>query len=107
MSIQEKQAWFILVVFAVAIVACLTLAFATGFHRGSIGALAIAGLAGFTPMIGHRKHAEGKVIFDERDIEIAKTATVAGYSAFWLVLVLAVMIPFFMSVETVRVVILP
>ncbi len=95
MNTQEKRAWFILAVLAATLAVYLPLAFVTGFHVASLGVTGVFGLAGAAPLIGRREKAAGKPTFDERDSEIEKAATLAGYSIFWLALVLGIMVPFF------------
>jgi hypothetical protein len=55
------------------------------------------GLTGFTGLIGRREKREGKPVGDERDREIDRNSTLAGYSVFWLAFVLACMAPFFIK----------
>lgn len=95
MNTQEKRAWFILSVLVITLAIYLLLGFATGFHVASLGAFGFLGLVGGAPLIGCRERRAGKVTFDERDSEIDRVATLVGYIAFWEVLVLGVMIPFF------------
>lgn len=58
-----------------------------------LGFMGVAGLGGFSPLIF--KKDKGKVIFDERDRLIKRRAALAGFSAAYLVVGLACMIPFF------------
>jgi hypothetical protein len=95
MNIQEKRAWFYLAVIAATLAVFIPLAFATGFHAASLGALGLFGFAGGASVLGRREKRAGRVVFDERDKEIDRIATLAGYSTFWTVFVLGVMIPFF------------
>jgi hypothetical protein len=95
MHTQEKQAWFILSVMAATAVLYLAIAVPTGFNPAAFGAFGLMGLAGGAPMIGRRERKAGKVVMDERDHEIARRASLASFSIFWLLLVAGVMVPFF------------
>ncbi len=91
-NVQQRQARFILAVYAATAVVYAVLAPLIGF-RPACGAFGIFGLAGFTPLIGRKDRRAGKVVMDERDLSIDREATVAGYSFFWLFFVAACMIP--------------
>ena len=95
MNTLEKRAWYTLAVIAVTLAVYLPVGFAAGFGGASLGSLGIFGCVGGVVLIGRREKAAGRTIFDERDSEINRVATLAGYSAFWIALVLGVMIPFF------------
>lgn len=79
MNSEQKRAWFVLVMVAVACIGFVALGLVFGF-RGAWGAFGIFGLAGFAPLIGRGEKA------DERDISISRRATLAGgmasYGAF-------------------------
>jgi len=95
MNVQEKQAWYVLAVFGVALVTYLAVACFLGFHPRVLGVFDLLGLAGFTPLIGRRERRAGKVVMDERDTDIARKAYLAAYSLFWLCFVAVCMAPFF------------
>ena len=95
MHVQEKQAWFILIVFAITVgLYILGVALIGGFGRGVEGVFGLMGLTGFAGLIGRKERQQGTVIMDERDIQIERFSTLAGYSVFWVIFVLATMIPF-------------
>lgn len=58
---------------------------------GGFGFVGVCGLTGLSPLLYRRGH--GKVGFDERDLLIHRKAWLASYSIFWLLFVLAAMIP--------------
>lgn len=95
MHIQEKQAWYILGVFAVTLAGTLLVAVLTDWHQGSLGMLGLGGFAGFAPLIGRGKKQSGEIVIDERDMEIDRDANLLGYSVFWVLFVLAACGPMF------------
>jgi hypothetical protein len=95
MHVQERQAWFILVVTVAALVVFAALVALLGFRQADFGAFGLLGAAGIAGLIGRRERKAGRVILDERDREIERVATVAGYSMFWLLFVAAALVPFF------------
>ena len=99
MNRVQKIAWslvittlsgFILSCIAVAI---LYVKFGMPKAVAGLGFMGVAGLGGFSPLIF--KKDKGKVIFDERDRLIRRRAALAGFTAAYLVVGLACMIPFF------------
>ncbi|MBN1867242.1 hypothetical protein JW916_08110 [Candidatus Sumerlaeota bacterium] len=94
---QEKQAWFTLIVgLATAAVFAPALGLCLYFDKPvtvSFASFALFGLAGLTPFIGRRERRAGKVVMDERDTEIARVSTLAGYSIFWVLFVFAAVGP--------------
>ena len=66
-----------------------------GLPKASAGLafLAICGLVGFTPFM--YKQDKGKVLCDERDMEINRRAALVGFTTAYLVVGLACMVPFF------------
>ena len=60
---------------------------------GGLGLLGIWGLMGLSPLLFKKK--SGEVDYDERDLLIQRKAVVGAYSIFWVLFVLAAMIPFF------------
>jgi len=103
MSVQERQAWFMLAVFAVALVAYFALVLVVGFRLCATGALGLAGFSGFASLIGSKKHREGKVLMDERDQAIAKTASLASFAVFWVCFGVACMTLFYVKGPQARI----
>ncbi len=95
MHVQEKQAWFMLIVMAVTVALWLALVAVFGFHPAFYGVFGLFGLLGFAGIIGRRERKAGLVTMDERDKQIALSATTGGYSVFWLFFVSTAMGPFF------------
>jgi hypothetical protein len=60
---------------------------------GGFGFIGICGLMGLSPLL--YKKGSGKVSFDERDLLIQRNASLGAYSIFWVLFVLAAMVPFF------------
>lgn len=97
MSVQEKQAWFILAVLGVTGLVYGALGLAVGFHTWTLGTLGLLGLAGLAPLIGLRERGRGEIIYDERDVLIQRRAGNAAFGVFWLVFVVGMMAPFFLK----------
>ena len=95
MSVPEKQAWFILMVFAVTMVLFGGSTLIFGRQEGMLGILGFYGLTGGVVLIGRSVKKDGKIIRDERDVAIERTADLIGYSFFWIILVITTMMPFF------------
>lgn len=93
MHVQEKQAWFVLGVSAVVGAMAAVLVAVFGPHPGVYFVFGLFFLLFFTPLIGRRQRRAGEVVFDERDRQIAASATLGGYSIFWGLLVAAAMGP--------------
>ena len=101
MNRAQKIARFSLIVILIAltlsVIAVGVLYFVVGLPiqraLGGFGFIAICGLTGLSPLL--YKKERGKVNFDERDFLIHKKASLAAYSIFWFLFVLASMIPFF------------
>lgn len=94
MNIQEKQSWYMLSVIAVTLALWLALMAVFGFHQAFYGVFGLLGLLGFTTIIGRRQRNSGAVTMDERDRQIALSATTGAYSVFWVLFVLTAMGPF-------------
>jgi hypothetical protein len=75
MNIELKSAWYTVVVIAVALVACLLVAALMGAGP-AFGPLGLLGLLGLTPVLFRKR--KGMVDCDERDLEVAKKATLVG-----------------------------
>lgn len=87
MTVQEKQAWFILwVIFITLILYCVIYML---LHSVIIAtsAFALTAIIAFAGMIGRKERRQGKVVSDERDVDINKVAMMVAYSVFWLVFV--------------------
>ena len=101
MNRAQKIAWFSLIVILIALILSVTavglLYFVVGLpmHRalGGSGLMGFCGLIGLSPLIFRKE--KGKVGFDERDLVIQKRALLAAYITFWVLFVVAAMIPFF------------
>jgi hypothetical protein len=92
MHIQEKQAWFIVVVgivTGVLFVAGLVLCMIFGKSiLPAFSAFGVFGLTGFAPGVNRRRKTASKpVAMDERDYQISSSATLISYSIFWLVFI--------------------
>ena len=96
MSVQEKQAWFILVVLALTVFVYAALGLAVGFHTWTAGTLGLFGFAGLAPLIGLQERRRGKIIYDERDLLIRQRAGIAAFGIVWLVFVAGMMAPLFL-----------
>jgi hypothetical protein len=94
MHIQEKQAWFILIVSVVALALVALLVAILGPSPAVMGAFGFFGFAGFAGMIGNRERKAGMVVMDERDRQIALSATTGAFSVAWVLFVLTAMGPF-------------
>ncbi len=90
---EQKYAWFVLGVFAVALTGFLVLTPLLG--AGAWGAFGLLGFWGLPPLwLYARRHSE-EVRMDERDTLIAQKATLAGGMSSYMVFVLACMITWF------------
>ncbi len=103
MNKAQKTAWFTLIVLAVALGLSLA-AFCVGYfvlgvpaHQAAagLGFMGIMGLLGLIPVLFRK--GEGSVQCDERDLMIQRTANLAAYGAFWVLFVIAAMIPWFIT----------
>lgn len=95
MTIQEKRAWFTLIVISVVAVVYAILYAITKSPIVSEASFAFIALLAAEGRIGRNEQRSGRVVADERDIEINRKATVAAYSVFWVCFVAAAMAPFF------------
>lgn len=101
MNRAQKIACFNLIVILTALVfstiAVSVLYFVVGLPIrraiGGFGFIGICGLMGLSPWL--YKKDSGKVSFDERDLMIMRNASLGAYSIFWVLFVLAAMVPFF------------
>jgi len=94
MSRQQKQSWFVVGVFLLALSVFLVLIPVVGVSA-AWGAFGLFGLTGLGPLIGRKASRPGEVVSDERDRAIAARATlIAGITAFE-VCVAVCMVPWF------------
>ncbi len=85
MTVQQKQAWFTLLVVAVAFVGFLALLPSIGPSR-ALGAFGICGRVGLPTILSRRRGMAP--ILDERDQLINRKAQFVGYRIFWMAFVL-------------------
>ena len=99
----QKAAWFTLVILAAALGLSLA-AFCVGYFvfgapasqaAAGFGFMGIMGLLGLIPVLFKRN--EGRIQCDERDLMIQRTANIAAYGVFWVLFVVAAMIPWFIT----------
>lgn len=96
MHVQERQAWFMLGVFAMIAAGYLLLTTVIRLPwESSLCVMGVFGVAGLAGMIGRGERRQGRVVMDERDREIQMGASLIGFSVFWVVFVIACMAPFF------------
>ena len=95
MSVLERQSRFMIKVIVGTIFMYLVVGGCTHYHPAALSVFGLYGLLGFTQLIGRRERLAGKVVYDERDLAIGRKATVIGYSVFWVVFVVALMLPIF------------
>jgi hypothetical protein len=93
-SIEQKRAWFVVVVFALAVICFLLLVALMGW-KFAPGGIAVFGLAGLANLFFPNKVAPGVVTKDERDRMIAEKAALEGGHASFLLVGLACMVPWF------------
>ncbi len=99
MNRAQKMAWLFVITISVAVLlaggAVGILYVKVGMPKvlAGLGFLGIAGFGGLGPLIF--KKDKGKVTYDERDGLIHSRAALAGFTAAYLVVGLACMIPFF------------
>ena len=91
MSREQKQAWFILVVFLVTVACFLGLIPLVGVKL-AWGILGLFGFAGLAPLVFRKKGDPGEVDIDERDRMILRTATRAGAMSSYAAFILACML---------------
>ena len=84
----QKIAWFLVIttslgfVLSCIAVAILYVKFGMPKAIAGLGFMGIAGLGGFSPLIF--KKDKGKVTFDERDKQIKRRASLAGFGTFFI-----------------------
>jgi hypothetical protein len=92
MTRQQKEAWFIVGVFTLALTVFLVLIPILGISV-AWGAFGLFGFAGFAPLIGRNASRPGEVVSDERDVVISSRATLGAGIAAFEVCILACMVP--------------
>ncbi|MFA6132908.1 MAG: hypothetical protein WC869_02685 [Phycisphaerae bacterium] len=93
MNREQKMAWLIVGAFALALTGFLTLLLFVG-PKGATGAFGLCGLAGLGPILFRRTSAD-IVSADERDVDIARRATVGGGMLSYLTFVLTSFVPWY------------
>jgi len=101
MNRAQKIAWFNLIVVFTSLSLCSiavgVLAFVADFPisraLAGFGFIGLVGLCGLSKSFFRKD--KGQVTFDERDLLIQKKAKAASYTAFWVLFVVAAMVPFF------------
>jgi hypothetical protein len=93
MSQLQKYAWFNLAVFGLAVVVYLSLVPIMG-PIPAFCAFGVCGLWGFGPAIV-RRNRPGKIVWDERENAIWLKSGRIAFATFWVVFVIAAMIPWF------------
>jgi len=92
MNREQKQAWLVIVMFGVSVIAFAALVPLVGWHRASAG-FGMIGFAGLGPLIFRKRTGPGQIEIDERDKAIARQATLGGGMASYCAFILACMIP--------------
>lgn len=83
MSALQKFAWFNLAVIALTLLVVFSLLPFLG-HR-AMGGLGCLGLMGFVPLVLRKR--PGRVVADERDLQIQWRSWIVAYALFWVVFV--------------------
>lgn len=85
MLANQKRAWFVLSVFAVALAGVLVAAPFAGL--GALGAFGLLGLWGLIPLLFRKKRDPARVATDERDMMVLQKAALLGgmMSYMWFV----------------------
>jgi hypothetical protein len=108
MNIELKSAWYSVVVIGLALIGCVATAVMMGI-QSAFAPLGLLGLLGFTPLLFRKR--KGVIDFDERDLAIAKSATVVGGVCSYLAVVLGAMtiwiVQYFKGEELISVHLLP
>ena len=94
MNREQKQAWLVVAMFGVSVIAFAALVPLVGWKVAPCG-FALFGISGLSPLIFRKKTQAGQVEADERDKKIAREATLAGGMMSYLVFILACMVPWF------------
>ncbi|HBF35374.1 TPA: hypothetical protein DDW35_12505 [Candidatus Sumerlaeota bacterium] len=86
LSVLERQARFRLLVCIVTLMDCILMSGIFCWQL-SLASFCLLGFWGLTFRIGRAEQRHGKVIIDERDREINRVASTAGFASFWVCLV--------------------
>ena len=95
MNTQEKQAWFTLLVVVVTLLVYGILYAITKSPAASSASFSLCALLAAQVLIGRKERKNGKIVADERDIQINLTAGTIASGVFWVIFVAAAMAPFF------------
>ncbi|MBU8921482.1 MAG: hypothetical protein KOO63_06660 [Bacteroidales bacterium] len=90
MNMEQKTAWFILILFPIVCIGFFVLSSFYGWRVGC-AAFGLFGLIGLTPFIFRRRIDPPRVASDERDRQINRKAFVAGGLASYLGFVIGLM----------------
>ncbi len=101
MNRQQKIAWMTLTLAGLALglslltfgVLHLGLGWPTKAASGAFGFMGLLGFIALGPFVFRKDRQQ--VAFDERDLQIQRAASLAGFAAFWGVFVAAAMVPWF------------
>lgn len=96
MCVQERRAWFLLIVVMAAFALYGIFTAVPKLHSGAMAAYAVLALIAAEPLVGRKAISEGTVVFDERDREIHVAAMGASFGVVWVLFVAAAMIPFYL-----------
>jgi hypothetical protein len=92
MHVQEKQAWFMLVVMVAAFVLYGAAVAVTGFHRDAVAAFAVIGIGGFAGLIGRRAKGAEENVMDERDRAITRRSRFVSLRFFFVLFILGAVV---------------
>jgi hypothetical protein len=96
MTVQQKQAWFTLILCAAALVAYALLLPSLGPDR-AFGAFGIIGFSGLPALLS--RLGAGKVLMDERDQLIGRRAQLVSLRVFWIFFVSTCLISWFVVTQ--------
>ena len=86
MSQHEKAAWYQLAVVALAFAACFAILPYVGPSRATAG-FGLLGFIGLIPLLFFRRKGGSRVLADERDQAIQRTAMLVGLGTFWMLFI--------------------
>lgn len=95
MHVQEKRAWYMLSVAGGTMLLFGIMTLILGPNPGNVGLFGFLGLMGFGPLIGDKERRGMKLLFDERDQQISARSTFVAFSVFWVLFLLAMILPMF------------
>lgn len=88
MQPQQRESWFVIILCGSSLVVFFILLQFMTFER-ALGAFALLGFSGISPFLFYRGRKKGKVVSDERDIQIGQRAGMIAFAVMWVVFVLA------------------